>query len=334
MKKTILIIEDNVNHKKQIENLFPTAEFKVEWLSEFGNTKDDLLIQAIDKNLDSLRLVICDLDNKGDAKAGESAISTLRRHLRDKPETMWLADSLPIVVYSIYLDKTGIIDNCAQLQKLTDAEKNLNQTSLNQLKYTSLHLIKIFDVLCETKKPTTNGKIFISHASIDKPIVDSFVTFLKLCFRYNPGNIFYTSLTSTDVPFSDNILDSIKQNLVQANEVFLMISDNYKASEMCMLEMGSAWITRTKLTPILLPGCDFDKLNWGIDKTSAIKIQDSDQLDKLFEYYKTKYPNLTPPITEWNQEKKQFLKNISKTTTSKKSTSKIKSTKSTKNSNL
>lgn len=307
MKKTILIIEDNGDHKTQIENLFPKAEFEVEWLSEFGNTQDDLLIQKIDKNLDSLRLVICDLDNKGDAKAGESAISTLRRHLRDKPETMWLADSLPIVVYSIYLDKTEIIDNCAQLQKLTDAKKNLNQTSLNQLKYTSLHLIKIFNVLCETKKPTTNGKIFISHASKDKKIVDSFVNFLKLCFGYTSNDIFYTSLTGMDVPFSDNILNSIKQNLVLANEVFLMISDNYKASEMCMLEMGSAWITRTNLTLFLLPGCDFDKLNWGIDKTRAIKIQDPDQLDKLLEYYERKYPNLIPSTVDWNQQKSIFL---------------------------
>lgn len=316
MKKTILIIEDNVNHKKQIENLFPTAEFKVEWLSEFGNTKDDLIIERIDENLDSLRLVICDLDNKGDAKAGESAISTLRRHLREKTDTMWLADSLPIVVYSVYLDQKEIIDNCAQLQKLTEANGALNQTSLNQLKYTSLHLIKIFDMLCETKKPTTNGKIFISHASKDKPIVDSFVNFLRLCFKYTSSDIFYTSLTSTDVPFSDDILDSIKQNLVQANEVFLMISDNYKASEMCMLEMGSAWITRTNLTLFLLPGCDFDKLNWGIDKTRAIRIQDYEQLDKLLEYYSSKYPNSTIPSTvDWNQQKKQFLDTISKITT-------------------
>ena len=70
--------------------------------------------------------------------------------------------------------------------------------------------------------------------------------------------------------------------MVMNLQILFMISTNYKKSEVCMNEMGAAWALDKQTVPILLPNISFNKIGWLTSLNKAIKIDDSEGLDKLF----------------------------------------------------
>ena len=85
------------------------------------------------------------------------------------------------------------------------------------------------------------NKIFISHSSEDKQLIDEFVDkILRLSCGFNTSDIIYTSRQSTGVSLGDGIPQFIKENIKTSSLVFFMISPNYRQSEVCLNEMGAA----------------------------------------------------------------------------------------------
>jgi len=89
----------------------------------------------------------------------------------------------------------------------------------------------------------TNDKqkiIFISHSSKDKAIVQLFVDdVLQLGAGIKPEQIFCTSIEDMGIKNGDDIRKHIHQNIKNADYSFLLISNNYKKSEICLNEMGA-----------------------------------------------------------------------------------------------
>lgn len=86
------------------------------------------------------------------------------------------------------------------------------------------------------------AKIFISHSSKDKAIVDLFKNIiLNAGLGISDNDIAYTSAPETGVPTGGNIPKYIKENIADSDFVFWMVSDNYRKSEVCLNEMGAAW---------------------------------------------------------------------------------------------
>lgn len=149
------------------------------------------------------------------------------------------------------------------------------------------------------------SKIFISHAFKDKDIIDEFVDkFLRLSCGYEPSDIVYTSRQTTGVEPGDGIPFFIKDNIYTSDLILFMISTNYKKSEVCMNEMGAAWALDKQTVPILLPNISFNKIGWLTSLNKAIKIDDSEGLDKLFIMLSRDKTN----AAEWNIQRKKFLK--------------------------
>lgn len=154
-------------------------------------------------------------------------------------------------------------------------------------------------------------KVFISHSSEDKELVDDFVDkVLRLSCGLNTTDIIYTSRQTTGVNLGDSIPEYIKTNLQTCSLVLFMISPNYKQSEVCLNEMGAAWALNKKTISILLPGVSFKSLGWLTSLDKAIKIDDSEGLDKLASTLCRK--NLD--ITDWNRQKELFINKCSKRT--------------------
>ena len=87
----------------------------------------------------------------------------------------------------------------------------------------------------------SHKKIFISHSSKDKQIVDIFVDkLLHLGLQIDPNDVAYTSREETGVGTGEDIRKFIKENISTCDFVFFMISENYKKSEICLNEMGAA----------------------------------------------------------------------------------------------
>ncbi len=152
-------------------------------------------------------------------------------------------------------------------------------------------------------------KIFISHSSEDKPLIDKFVDkVLRLSCGFNTADIVYTSRQSTGVEPGEGIPPFIKSNLQTSSLILFMISSNYKNSEVCLNEMGAAWGMEKKTISLLLPHTSFSSLGWLTSLDKAVKIDDSEGLDKL-------YLMLTrndSDIIEWNRQKKSFLADCKK----------------------
>lgn len=152
----------------------------------------------------------------------------------------------------------------------------------------------------------TGKKIFISHASEDQELIDRFVdSILLLGMNIDSASIAYTSREDTGVTPGDNIPQFIQNNIACASIVLLMISDNYKASEVCMNEMGAAWALKKNMVQILLPDTSFNKLGWLGSLEKAIRINDPDSLDSLCDKFANDL-DIRVKLSEWNRNKNAF----------------------------
>ena len=107
-------------------------------------------------------------------------------------------------------------------------------------------------------------KIFISHSSKDKAIVQLFVDdILQLGVGIKPEQIFCTSIEDMGIKNGEDIRKHIHNNIKNADYSFLLISNNYKNSEICLNEMGAVWAYDNNVnltyyliqTLIVLDGC-------------------------------------------------------------------------------
>ena len=107
-------------------------------------------------------------------------------------------------------------------------------------------------------------KIFISHALKDKEIVSLFVDkILVLGSGVSLEDIVFTSREDTGVINGEDIPEAIKSGLKESALFFMMVSEAYKDSEVCLNEMGAAWVMDDLSRKIiLLPNTGFEKIGW------------------------------------------------------------------------
>jgi hypothetical protein len=107
--------------------------------------------------------------------------------------------------------------------------------------------------------------IFISHSSKDKEIVTSFFEkIIRLGLNVSKNNVFYSSHSSTGIATGEDIPDLLKAALNKMTLFIQYISEDYKASEVCLNEMGAAWIKLPKNRIIILkaPNLKFNDLGF------------------------------------------------------------------------
>lgn len=109
------------------------------------------------------------------------------------------------------------------------------------------------------------NKIFISHSSKDIQYVQSFVeNILKLGLDIPADRIFCSSIEGQGIQSGKYIPDSIKEEIINSSLALLFISQNYKESEVCLNELGAAWVllSKEKVVPMVLPDVDFSELGF------------------------------------------------------------------------
>lgn len=154
------------------------------------------------------------------------------------------------------------------------------------------------------------AKIFISHSSEDKDIVDLFKNIiLNAGLGISDNDIAYTSAPETGVPTGGNIPQYIKENIADSDFVFFMISDNYRKSEVCLNEMGAAWALDKNVKPLLLHDISFKSVGWLYGMNLCAKIDDADRLDELRDEFLDKYDS-RPKTAVWNRQKTGFIAKI------------------------
>lgn len=171
--------------------------------------------------------------------------------------------------------------------------------------------IKILDTLY-TNEVLNSRKVFISHSSKDKDIVQRFTDhILQLGIGIAAQDIFCTSIEDLGIKNGEDIRSHIKTNIQTADFAFLMISNNYKQSEICLNEMGAVWAYNNNVRYYLLPETKIDSIGWLCDPKKADAIDSPITLDAIHQELK-KYYQLPDNGIEWSRHRQTFLDNISK----------------------
>lgn len=155
-------------------------------------------------------------------------------------------------------------------------------------------------------------KVFISHSSKDKDLVSEFCDrILRLGIGLSADDIFCTSIEDMNIKNGDDIRKHIKENILSADFSFLLISENYKKSEICLNEMGAVWATDNNVRYYLLPNTGINKLGWLCDANQAEQLIDHIVLDKLYTELKDYY-DLDVKLETWSRQRMTFINNITK----------------------
>jgi hypothetical protein len=166
-----------------------------------------------------------------------------------------------------------------------------------------------------TIEPTSSVKvsgkrIFISHSSKDKQLVKDFVNhILCLGIGLNPDDIFCTSIEDMTMRNGEDVRKHIQDNIRSAEYSFLLISDNYKSSEVCINEMGAVWAYDANVRLYLLPDANFDKIGWLCDTRKADKLTDSVALDSLYREM-IEHFSLHENFLHWSQQREMFVRRV------------------------
>ena len=165
----------------------------------------------------------------------------------------------------------------------------------------------IVDSICAIEQPFNGKRIFISHSSKDVQIVSNFVDhILCLGIGINRDDIFCTSIEDIAIRNGDDIRKHIQDNIRCADYSFLLISDNYKASEICLNEMGAVWAYDSNVRLYLLPDTSFNSIGWLCDTRKANKITDTVALDLLYKEMR-EYYSLPDNFINWSQQREIFI---------------------------
>lgn len=171
-----------------------------------------------------------------------------------------------------------------------------------------LYVIVIF---LKGKKKLPTKKLFISHASKDKLLIDRFVDLvLDTGCSLNRDEIFYTSDPDLGIKPGKDFIDYIKQNLEDATLVILMISPNFYNSVFCLGELGATWALGIEIFPLIVPSLTFSDVGDLLKVTQMGMIGDKSYLDRLRDTVVRTHNIPTPKTATWNLKCDQFLREL------------------------
>lgn len=135
----------------------------------------------------------------------------------------------------------------------------------------------------------TQKRFFVSHSSLDEKIVSLFVDdILVKGLRINDDEIYCSSMQGLGNLSGDNFIAEIKNALKPAEISFLMISENYKCSEICLNEMGASWLADCHVIPILIEPVSFQSVGPLNIQTHCEKILDDNSIYNIRKTIKEK----------------------------------------------
>ncbi len=212
--------------------------------------------------------------------------SYLAEFLLEKDTSVAIIDKYPTISYNLRHHKDCFGD-----------EKIIHFTAAKAL----------VDCILALEKVQRTKRIFISHSSRDKGIIEKFTdNILQLGIGLSHEDIFCTSIEEMGIKNGDDIRHHIRENVQSADFSFLVISKNYKESEICLNEMGAVWATDNRVRYYILPDVDFKEIGWLCDAYKADKLCDSVVLDAL-EQELTDFYELPRKGAIWSRQRQNFM---------------------------
>lgn len=154
----------------------------------------------------------------------------------------------------------------------------------------------------ESRGPAGGG-VFISHATVDKELVDALVDLLQTGMELPRERIFCTSLEGLGIPEGRDFVDFIREKLSGAEHVIMVISPRYFESPFCLCELGATWVLSGDAFPLIVPPLGFPDLKAVLSGVQAGMINNPATLDNLCDRL-----NKAAPRARWNVKRDAFLR--------------------------
>ena len=165
-------------------------------------------------------------------------------------------------------------------------------------------------VTTKVTSPKNSGickKVFVSHSSKDEEIVNAFITLLTRGAGLSQEDIFCTSIDGMKITNGEGIREHIQENVNGADFAILLVSKNYKASEVCLNEMGAVWAMDKKVKAYVFPDLQEERVGWLINDKAAEKLNDETALASLYEELQQFY-KLPMSLPGWTAQAKAFCR--------------------------
>ena len=157
------------------------------------------------------------------------------------------------------------------------------------------------------RNPRIGKKVFVSHSSKDEEIVNAFITLLTRGAGLLQDDICCTSIDCMKITNGEDIRKHIHENVNGADFAILLVSKNYKASEVCLNEMGAVWAMDKKVKAYVFPDLQEERVGWLINDKAAEKLNDETALASLYEELQQFY-KLPLSLPRWTAQAKTFCK--------------------------
>jgi hypothetical protein len=159
-------------------------------------------------------------------------------------------------------------------------------------------------------------KIFISHAAQDEPIiVRPFIDDILLgALNVKYTDIFCTSADGMKVESGEDWRNAIKESIQNSKITFLFITPNYKESEMCLNEMGAAWVLSGKVIPLIVDPINYKTVGILQNINQIENLQDEPGLCRIRDIVRIylEIPSDDIKSDRWTTQTKKFLNTIKK----------------------
>lgn len=164
-----------------------------------------------------------------------------------------------------------------------------------------------------SRKP---AKVFVSHATKDKPYVEKLVALLEY-MGLDQTQLFCSSVPGYDIKISTDICQYLREQFLEYDlHVIFVHSPNYYKSAVCLNEMGAAWALKSEYTSMLLPGFKFEQMVGVIDSTTiGIKLDNDpvevkDKLNQLYAKITDEFSLKQKPGIVWEQKRDRFINEV------------------------
>ena len=147
--------------------------------------------------------------------------------------------------------------------------------------------------------------IFISHAVVDKLVIDDFFDLLQTGCNLKLEDIFCSSVEGAGIKTGEDFVKWIHAHLDQSQIVILFLTPNYYASHFCLAEMGAAWALKKDIFLILIPEMKREAGLVMLGRQTA--VADETGLDDLRDAIAKHYPPAAETTARWSVKKEQFL---------------------------
>jgi TIR domain-containing protein len=154
------------------------------------------------------------------------------------------------------------------------------------------------------------ARIFVSHASADKPLVDKFVDIvLLLGCRVPPADLFYSSRPDTGVPSGMDLNAYIRNEVAGPGLVVAVLSPTFQMRPFCIAELGAAWSRAGRLFPLALPTMARTDLDGVLSGVMVRSLDDGAALNELADRV-AEVTGQRPSATHWGGYRDQWLSEV------------------------